>query len=154
MFKRFSMAAFCALQLLLAAACQSSADWDGVYLFSEKLGRDPGGAAMLVEYRLELDGGRCRLQITGYQSDSDIHCSLEAAGDGAEVRFRSYGNGEVKNIYGVQVYQVDETLFRLRRRSAGAEALLTDWVGLVPDSVEEKSGRYFRPLESGANNAP
>ncbi|WP_284500124.1 DUF5991 domain-containing protein [Microbulbifer litoralis] len=77
-----------------------------------------------------------------------------AAGDGAEVRFRSYGNGEVKNIYGVQVYRVDETLFRLRRRSAGAEALLTDWVGLVPDSVEEKSGRYFRPLESGASHAP
>lgn len=143
MFRRFSMAAFCALQLLLASACQSSADWHGVYKFSEKLGEDPGGAAMLVEYRLELDGDRCLLQIAGYQSDTRILCDLDAVDDTAAIRFRSYGNGEVKNIYGVQVYQVGELLFVLRRPSAGSEALVTEWGGLVPDSVEETSGNYF-----------
>lgn len=143
MFRRFSMAAFCALQLLLASACQSSAEWDGIYTFSEKLGEDPGGAAMLVEYRLELEGERCRLQIAGYQSDSRIRCTLEAADDRAVIRFRSYGNGEVKNLYGVQVYQVGEPLFTLRRPSAGSETLVTEWGGLMPDSIEEKSGSYF-----------
>ncbi|MCW8124991.1 DUF5991 domain-containing protein [Microbulbifer halophilus] len=143
MLKKFSMAVFCALQLLLAAACQSSVDWDGIYTFSEKLGEDPGGAAMLVEYRLELDGERCRLQITGYQSDTRIRCSLRAAGNGAEIRFRSYGNGEVENVYGVQVYQVGERLFTLHRASTGSKALVTEWGGLVPDSIGEQSGNYF-----------
>lgn len=141
MLKRFSTTALCVLLLSLAAACQSSADWDGVYTFGEKLGEDPGGAAMLVEYRLELAGDRCLLDITGYQSDSHIRCALDASDATAVVRFRSYGTGDVKNIYGVQVYQVGEPLFVLRR--SADSGLVTEWDGLVPDSVEEKTGNYF-----------
>lgn len=137
------MAVFCALQLLLASACQSSADWDGIYTFSEKLGEDPGGAAMLVEYRLELDGGHCLLQIAGYQSDTRIRCTLESAKDRAVVSFHSYGSGEVENQYGVQVYRVGEPLFTLRRPADDSATLVTEWGSLVPDSIEEKSGNYF-----------
>ncbi|WP_156481477.1 DUF5991 domain-containing protein [Microbulbifer thermotolerans] len=141
MIKKFSITAFCAL-LFALAACQSRADWEGVYLFSESLGEDPGGASMLVEYRLELGADRCLLAISGYQSDSRIRCTLDAGAESAIVRFRSYGNGEVKNIYGVQVYQVDEPLFTLRHaRDTGA--LITEWGALAPDSVEEKTGNYF-----------
>ncbi|MGL6159441.1 DUF5991 domain-containing protein [Microbulbifer sp.] len=137
------MTALCVLLLSLASACQSSAQWDGLYTFSEKLGEDPGGAAMLVEYRLEVAGDRCLLNITGYQSDSRIRCTLEASDGKAVVRFRSYDNGDVKNIYGVQVYQVNEPLFTLRSPSENSEELVTEWGGLVPDSVKDKSGNYF-----------
>lgn len=143
MLRRISMAALCVLLLSIAAACQSRADWDGVYTFSEKLGEDPGGAAMLVEYRLELAGDKCTLNVTGYQSDSHIRCTLDASDGKAVIRFQSYDNGDVKNRYGVQVYQVGESLFTLRGSPTGLQGPITEWGGLVPDSVEEKSGNYF-----------
>lgn len=136
-----STAALCALLLFCVAACQSRVEWDGIYIFSENLGRDPAGAALQVEYRLELTGDSCRLEITGYMSDTRILCTLEPASAHAEVRFRSYDNGAVKNIYGVQVYQVDEGLFTLLLPAGGE--LVTEWGGLVPDSAGEKSGSYF-----------
>lgn len=141
MMKRFSITAFFAL-LFSLAACQSRADWNGVYVFSENLGEDPGGAAMLVQYRLELGADRCLLDISGYQSDTHIHCALDTDDNAAVIRFRSYDNGEVKNIYGVQVYQVGEPLFRLRS-SANSGELVTEWQSLSPDSIEEKTGNYF-----------
>ncbi len=97
---------------------------------------------MLVEYRLELAGDGCLLDISGYQSDSHIRCALEASDKTAVVRFRSYGNGDVKNRYGVQIYEVGEPLFTLRLFT-DPKGLITEWGGLVPDSVEGKVGIYF-----------
>ncbi|WP_346839064.1 DUF5991 domain-containing protein [Microbulbifer sp. SAOS-129_SWC] len=143
MFRTCFRALLCAWLLILAAACQSSADWHGVYGYTQTLGEDPGGAAMLVEYRLELGADLCRLTVSGYQVNDTILCTLAVDGGTAVVRFRSYSNGKTTNLYGIQVYQVGEPLFTLRRAGTGEATLVTEWNSLQPDAVERKQGTFF-----------
>ncbi len=139
----FIMTALAALLLFFTAACQSSVDWVGTYTFTNDLGEDPGGAAISMEYQLKLNSDHCEVAISGYQADTLIRCVSERSDETAVIRFYSYSNGEVKNIYGVEVYKVGEPLFTLRQSESTPKALLTEWGALMPDGIENRVGSYF-----------
>lgn len=123
----------------LASACGAGETWRGEYRYEAAAGRTAGGSPMVVEYRLYLSDGGCRLSVQGYQVDETLLCRSVESGDGLEVRFESYAGGSPANVYGVRVYKPGETLFVLSRTGG---RMLTRWKALRPEGAGAE-GRYF-----------
>jgi hypothetical protein len=140
---------FVALLALLLTGCagtRADRSWSGAYEYVDAAGQTAGGTAVVVAYRLEIPAGtpsQGTLRITGYQRDETIRCDVFAAPAEMTVRFRSYGDGQTANAFGVTVFQPNQILFSLQ--TAGqTNDLATRWQGLRPDGARTETGRYFQ----------
>ncbi len=72
----------------------------------------------MVTYTLTLDRSTCHFQAEGFQTDEDIVCTTLMSGDTLDVRFKSYGNGQLEDKYGNAVYHVGDSLFTLSKQGS------------------------------------
>jgi hypothetical protein len=128
------------LLLSFAASTSLTPSWDGNYRCELNLGENTAGQSTWAKYELSISEGSCSLEATGFQLDESIVCSTKAQGDRLDVRFKSYSNGELSNLFGVQVYRVRETLFSLEKEQKG---FLTHWLSYWPGEPAPKSALCF-----------
>lgn len=129
------------LLLSFAASASLTPFWDGNYRCELDLGVNAAGQSTWAEYELSISKDSCSLEAKGFQLDDSIVCSTKAQGDRLlDVRFQSYSNGELSNLFGVQVYRVKETLFSLEREQ---KRLLTHWLSYWPGEPAPKSTSCF-----------
>ena len=128
------------------AVTAQTAGWNGTYAFNESLGRDAVGTgiSIFVDHRLTVGPKGCRFTANGYQTNTTIRCAAKATGDRLDVTFVSFGDGSVKNQFGVQLYKPGQTMFSLRRQGG---RLTTTWQGYTPQMEQnEKPGAYFKAV--------
>ncbi|MDK9783072.1 hypothetical protein KIT90_16935 [Vibrio sp. B172a] len=128
------------LLLSFAASASLTPSWDGNYRCELDLGENAAGQSTWAEYELSISKDSCSLEAKGFQLDESIVCSTSAQGDRLDVQFKSYSNGDLSNLYGVQVYRVNETLLSLEREQ---KALLTHWLSYWPGEPAPKSTSCF-----------
>ncbi|WP_104025654.1 DUF5991 domain-containing protein [Vibrio hyugaensis] len=128
------------LLLSFAASTSLTPSWDGNYRCELDLGENATGQSTWAEYELSISKDSCSLEAKGSQLDESIVCSKKTQGDRLDVQFKSYSNGELSNLFGVQVYRVKETLFSLEREQKG---LLTHWLSYWPGEPAPKSQSCF-----------
>jgi len=128
------------LLLSFAASASLTPSWDGNYRCELNLGENTAGQSAWAEYELSISKDSCFLEAKGFQLDESIVCSTSAQGDRLDVQFKSYSNGDLSNLYGVQVYRVKETLFSLEKEHKG---LLTHWLSYWPGEPAPKSQSCF-----------
>lgn len=126
--------------LAFVCACSAMETWRGDYRYQAALGQTLGGTPMVVDYELHVGEESCRLNIDGYQVSEIILCDAVAGEARLEVRFKSYTDGSMTNIYDVQVYQPGEPLFVLSRRGG---KLVTHWKSVYPGEKAPPDGSYF-----------
>jgi len=129
--------------LLMPLACVSQEvfAWKGRYLYQDQLGKTFGGSPMLIDMNLNVKAdGSCLLAINGYQVSERIFCRAVSKSTGLQIDFISYDSGKIENEYGVQIYQVGESLFSL---DGSQDKFLTTWKSLKPDNVEAVTGSFF-----------
>lgn len=136
MTKRFL---FLLILLWAMTACASHPAWQGSYVYEADLGENAADQSILVEYILEIGDNSCRLSIQGYQVSEIILCDASGNAHSLGVKFMSYDDGSLKNVYGIQLYSSRQVLFRL----SAEKELITHWDGLLPDESLVKSGKYF-----------
>ncbi|MBE9605153.1 hypothetical protein IAI18_09770 [Acetobacteraceae bacterium H6797] len=117
--------------------------WVGQYAYEWPGGRNAGGIAIFVDYKLTVGTGvtDCRIDITGYQSDEHIRCEVAADATHLWIRFHSYTNGKLVNQYGTAVYRPGQELLRLTRSGNGP--LLTEWGALQPSEKDTGAAPRF-----------
>lgn len=130
--------------LSLIAACQATENWTGDYLYEAEFGENYAKTPVIVDYELVIDATKCQFDIVGYQVNESILCTSKQEGDDLTIKFQSYSNGKVRNIYGVQRYKIGSTLFSLKMEG---HELITTWQALLPDKKMDKSGKYFKKLD-------
>lgn len=130
--------------LLLSMASNAQTDWKGAYDFSENGGKNAGGAAIFISHELEIfdggDGLAARLQSNGYQTSTDLVCSVKVEGPKLMIYFQSYGED---NMF--EPYQQGDLLLTLERKVVkGKPIILTHW-GKFSASIpkNEKSGKVY-----------
>ena len=128
------------LLLSFAASVSLPPSWDGNYRCELDLGVNAAGQSTWAEYELSISEGSCSLEAKGFQLDESIVCSTSAQDDRLDVQFKSYSNGELSNLFGVQVYRVKETLFSLE---SAQKRLLTHWLSYWPGEPAPKSTSCF-----------
>ena len=127
--------------LVVSSACNSSDQWDGVYTYSSTYGKTVGGSVVTSKYRLNVRSSLCDLNIEGYQINDTIKCTVDNKASSMSVKFKSYGNGDVVNEYGVAMYKVDDVLFSLSKKD---DLLVTTWGREKPDNIPTNEGTYFK----------
>jgi len=134
---------FVCFLFVLISGCVSAeqSDWDGRYVYEASYGDTFSGISAVVVYTLMLGDGRCLLSAKGYQTNEEILCRAHRSKNALTIRFASYSNGDVANIYGVQMYKVGGVLFVLAK--GDSNALLTYWYDLKPDNGSVASGEFF-----------
>lgn len=128
------------LLLSFAASASLTPSWDGNYRCELDLGENAAGQSTGAEYELSISKDSCSLEAKGFQLDESIVCSTKAQGDRLDVRFKSYSNGDLSNLYDVQVYRVNEALFSLEKEHKG---LLTHWLSYWPGEPVPKFQSCF-----------
>ena len=129
------------LLLSFAALVSLPPSWDVNYRCELDLGENTAGQSAWGEYELSISKDSCSLDAKGFQLDESVVCSTKAQGDRLDVRFKSYSNGDLSNLYDVQVYRVNETLFSLEKEYKG---LLTHWLSYWPGEPAPKSQSCFK----------
>ncbi|WP_052447996.1 DUF5991 domain-containing protein [Vibrio rotiferianus] len=129
------------LLLSFTASASLPPSWDGNYRCELNLGENAAGQSAWAKYELSISEDSCSLEAQGFQLDESIVCSTKAQGDRLDVQFKSYSNGELSNLFGVQVYRVKETLFSLEKEHKG---LLTHWLSYWPGEPVPKSTSCFK----------
>lgn len=120
-----------------ASLAQTPAAWQGDYVYEHG-----AGTATVVEYRVQLSAGDCRITGQGFQTDETIICQVvERPGNLIDVNFVSYGDGGVVNAFGVQPYQPGTRLFSLSNRNG---TIWTGWGAYSPFENRRPVGRHFR----------
>ncbi|MET0273364.1 MAG: DUF5991 domain-containing protein [Phenylobacterium sp.] len=128
------------------AAMAQTAGWNGTYSFNESLGRDAvgQGISIFVDHRLTVGPKGCRFTANGYQTNTTIRCAAKAGADRLDVKFVSFGDGSVKNQFGVQLYKPGQTMFSLSREGG---RLITTWGAYTPQMKQnEEPAIYFKPV--------
>ncbi len=138
-----SIAALVTMTCTPPAASQS---WNGRYVYEHDGGRTAGGDRMLVDYLLVVTDKRCRLTVSGFQTDETILCSAADADGRLDVAFAGYGDGRAVNRYGVSVYRVGEPLLSLSWKGG---TLITAWRRYSPEDEYPTPARYFRKVPGG-----
>ena len=138
---KFLLGMLVVLTFTQRAYSQKPVQWDGQYSYLANYGRNAAGTAMTVYYSLTVNkqGGPpdAILIGEGYQTNDTIYCNCTVRNDSAFFFFRTYGDGTMKNIYGVAEYRPDQWLFTLVRRThKGAKQLLTIWGAFNSDDKE------------------
>lgn len=135
----------CFLLLLSGSASAEKIQWNGKYVYEFSFGETTPDVVAVVEYALILNGNNCWLRVQGYQVNDDIICRAEVVEDSVKVRFVSYSNGSVENVYGVQLYKINEILFALIGDASGGAR--TQWGSLKPDEKLPSVGQFFQKAE-------
>jgi len=124
-----------------ATAAVDPSPWKGRYVYEFAGGATVGGSPIVATYTLTLDRSTCHFQAEGFQTDEDIVCTTLPSGDTLDVRFKSYGNGQLEDKYGNAVYHVGDSLFILSNQGS---KLITHWTGYpLPDDRPHSPGVYF-----------
>lgn len=108
--------------------------WNGTYSCEYDAGSTAPGTHAVIHHNLVIKETRCRLDIEGYQANEKIICTAKSDKNILAVTFKSYENGTVSNLYGVQVYDQKHPLFSLENTNG---SLKTHWQSL---HQEENSG--------------
>lgn len=139
--------------LLVALACAAPAAaqpspaapriWWGDYRYVWNGGRTAGGSGVVVTYDLHLAADGCRISARGYQTDQTIRCTAVPRAGVLDIVFRSFGDGALRNQYGVAVYRPGERLFSLSNRRG---TIWTGWGSYSPWEDDRPPGRHFRKV--------
>ncbi|MEP7148316.1 MAG: DUF5991 domain-containing protein [Acidobacteriota bacterium] len=132
----------------LHASAQS--DWKGSYRFDEDGGKNAGGAAIVISHELTIfdsgEGLAARFQSNGYQTSTDLVCTVRSEGSKIMLFFQSYGED---NMF--EPYTPGDLLFTLEHKvEKGKPGILTYWGKFTPVIARNsKSGKvYFeKPFE-------
>ena len=140
--RKFAFIVFGLLIFSTHAIAQS--DWKGSYDFSENGGKNAGGAAIFISHELNVfdsgEGLAARFQSNGYQTSTDLVCSVKAEGAKLMVYFQSYGED---NMF--EPYQPGDLLFTLEKKAAkGKPLILTYWGKFTPAIPRNaRSGKVY-----------
>jgi hypothetical protein len=115
--------------------------WDGIYVYEQGLGKNPGGIALFVTHTLTINGSDCRIDAEGYQTNEHIRCKATANGDKLDVAFLSFKDGGQLDSYGNQKYKVNQPLFALTRQG---NAIATAWQGYRKNDFDSAGPPTFR----------
>jgi hypothetical protein len=119
--------------------------WAGTYTYETIPGKVAGGVTAMVDIALMIwPDGRCELTLQGYQTDESIQCAVTADPGHADILFRTYSDGQIRNAYGVEEYRPGQRLVSLLRDPKRGGELVTTWDGLVPDGSRERRGHFFQ----------
>jgi len=135
--KKYSAIIYVAFSLCVSCA---KASWEGSYFCEIDLGKTTADQSVIVEYDWELGDKKCLITIAGYQMAETIKCETKTTNQGIGIYFVSYGDGALKNIYGVEQYKPGEMLFQVEENANG---IITRWGSLWPGKPIEKSGVCF-----------
>ena len=139
--------------LLFSMPISAQTDWIGSYSFSENGGKNAGGTAIFIEHELEVfDGGDgivARLRSNGYQTSTDLICSVKADGPRLTISFQSYGED---NMF--EPYKPGDLLLTLERKTEkGKGMILTHWGKFTPAIPRNsKSGKVYFEKSAPAND--
>jgi hypothetical protein len=122
------------------SACAARNTWQGEYSYEALLGENVAEDAVIIEYTLNISDTACSIRVEGYQVAESILCTAVTSKDSLEVKFLSYKNGSIRNVYDVAVYPVGSLLFSLVMDD---EQLVTTWGELLPDESLKRRGFYF-----------
>ena len=120
--------------------CACAQNWDGTYTYDAFLGENVAEDKMFIEYVFTLDEHNCVITSQGYQTDEKILCAATESEGSLVVTFSSYEDGSTKNIYEVEVYPPESTLFTLTLKDS---TLITTWGSLAPNK-SHTSGEHFK----------
>lgn len=137
--------AFIVLGLLVFSMhANAQNDWKGLYSFDENGGKNAGGTTIFISHELNIfdggDGLAATLQSNGYQTSSDLICSVKTAGPKLMIYFESYGEN---NMF--EPYKPGDLLLTLERRAEkGKPVILTYWGKFTPAIPKnEKTGKIY-----------
>ena len=138
---RVSAVILCGLAL---AATFAQSGWQGTYEFTEVGGKTTGGSVIVVTHQLKVfekaGGLGATLTSNGYQTSTDLNCSVKIEGRKLQVYFESYGKDNMFNL----VEKGDLLLTLERTTVRGKSAVVTHWGTVRPIMPRhEKPGRYF-----------
>ncbi|BDU36672.1 DUF5991 domain-containing protein [Vibrio nigripulchritudo] len=132
------------LGILLSASFASSAsvsnEWDGTYGCELDMGKSNSGLNTWSEYELKIENNSCSLTILGFQTNENIMCQSQLVDGTLNILFASYADGSFKNLYGVQVYKVNENLVQLTKEN---NEILTEWKSLWPGEPVSRRHKCF-----------
>lgn len=120
-------------------ACAQTESWNGTYEYEALLGENAAEDQVIIEYSFFLSENKCQVTSQGYQTDEKILCYTEEKSNQLDVKFKSFADGAVENVYGVQIYPPKSTLFKLVRSDG---KITTTWGTLSPDD-SLSTGVYF-----------
>ena len=124
----------------LAAA---PAGWNGTYAYDFEGGRTAGGTGIVVNYRIRIAPGICRIKADGFQTDTDIVCKAVPRNGRIDIEFATFGDGRLVNQYNVAEYRAGERLLSFGHNARGI--LVTGWGALSPfDKDKRPLGRFFK----------
>lgn len=94
-------------------------EWAGTYEYTANLGRNAGGAAMIVTYTIEVTSGNAEpgavVGASGYMTDDKLRCETRTRGNRINLYFHSYPDGGTANQYGVELYKKGDLLLSLEK---------------------------------------
>ncbi len=122
----------------------AQSDWKGSYVFDENGGKNAGGAVIVISHELTIfdsgEGLAARLQSNGYQTSSDLVCTVRSEGSKIMIYFQSYGED---NMF--EPYSAGDLLFTLENKvEKGKPLVLTYWGKFTPAILKNaKTGKVY-----------
>lgn len=126
--------------VMAASPLRAASPWDGTYVWEQGLGKNPGGIALFVTHTLKIDGGTCRLDAEGVQTNEHILCKATPNGESLDVSFVSFADGGMVNQFGKKVYSPNQPLFTLKRQG---DTLTTTWKGYIKNDADTTGKSTF-----------
>ena len=140
--RKFALIAISLLVFSIHANAQN--DWKGSYLFEEDGGKNAGGSAIFISHELSIfdtgDGLAATFRSNGYQTSTDLICSVKIQGTKIMIHFQSYGED---NMF--EPYKAGDLLLTIERKTEkGKTVLLTHWGKFTPAITKHaKSGKVY-----------
>ena len=140
--RKFALIAVSLLVFSIHASAQN--DWKGTYLFEEDGGKNAGGSAIFISHELSIfdngDGLAAAFRSNGYQTSTDLICSVKIHGPKIMIHFESYGED---NMF--EPYKAGDLLLTLERKiEKGKTTILTHWGKFTPAIPKNaKSGKVY-----------
>jgi hypothetical protein len=130
--------------LIFSMHANAQNDWKGSYSFDENGGKNAGGSVIFISHEINIfdggDGLAATLQSNGYQTSSDLVCSVKTVGSKLMIYFQSYGEN---NMF--EPYNPGDLLLTLERKTEkGKPVILTYWGKFTPAIPKnEKTGKVY-----------
>ncbi len=130
--------------LIFPLHATGQSDWKGPYSFFENGGKNAGAAAIVISHELTIfdsgEGLAARFQSNGYQTSTDLVCSVRSEGSKIMIYFQSYGED---NMF--EPYSTGDLLFTLENKNEkGKLEILTYWGKFTPAILKNaKTGKVY-----------
>lgn len=118
-----------------ALAQTGAAGWYGTYEYSETVPRT--GVTGVIDYRLTLSPGGCRLDAEGVMTNLHVRCTARMSGNSLQVNFLNHVDSSARDAR----LRPGVPMLRLTRTPQG---LVTTWQAVTRSDARRTSGRYFR----------